>query len=132
MRHKGLAASLAILALFGCSDSSQPNLDVTRDPSNIDVLRLNPSAPALETDSVSFYAVSGKDRYAEIYFDSAGVRTNRLLRFDVSKNSLYRYPDGSRIHGGDSLLITVRITDPATLAFDFEPAGLKFSTFVPA
>lgn len=132
MRHRTLAVSLAILALLGCSDSSQPNLDVVRDPSGVDPLKLNPSAPALETDSVSFYAVSGKDRFAEIFFDSAGVRTNRLLRFDVNRYSLYRNPDGSRIHSGDSLLITVRITDPTTLAFDFEPSGLQFTSWKPA
>lgn len=121
-----LAGVLLIMGSWACSDSSSQNAIEVRDPSEVEVIALDSTAPALTTDSVSFYAVRGLDRSVEIHFDSAGVSTDRLLRFDVGKDALRRLPNGQRIHGGDSVLITIRVKNPGTLQFDFSPSGLVF------
>jgi hypothetical protein len=41
-------------------------------------------------------------------------------------------PDGSVFAQGDSILITITVTDPTKLQADFQPAGLKFSDSAPA
>ena len=127
-----IAAALAILGLWSCSDSTGNSLDVIRAPSEVAVIALDSSAPALEADSVSFYAVEGQSSSAELYFDSAGTRIDRLLRFEVGRGSLDRLPGGQRIHHGDSVLITIRVTDPGSLQFTFSPSGLVFKHNDPA
>ena len=41
-------------------------------------------------------------------------------------------PDGTPFAEDDSVLITVRVVDPARLLFEFEPAGLTFNPARPA
>lgn len=117
---------LLMVGSWACSDTNNPNLDVVRAPSDVNVIRLDSSAPALESDSVSFYAIEGQNSSAELYFDSAGTRIDRLLRFEVDKSSLDRLPSGQKIHHGDSVLITIRVTDRGSLQFGFSPSGLVF------
>jgi hypothetical protein len=126
------AGVLLVVGTWACSDSSNQNPVEVRDASEVEVITLDPTAPALTADSVSFYAVRGQDRNVEIYFDSAGAQTDRLLRFDVPKDALRRLPNGQRIRGGDSVLITVRVKDPGSLQFDFSPSGLLFDHDHPA
>src|SRR5262245_6812869 len=107
-RRLAIAGLLLAWGIWGCA-ASDPSADETRDPSEVEVIGIDATAPAIEADSVSFFAVVGKDREVEIFFDSAGVKTDRLLRFKVRHDALYRKPDGSRFRGGDSLLIVVRV-----------------------
>ena len=130
-RRLAIAGLLLAWSIWGCT-ASDPSAEETRDPSEVEVIGLDANAPAIEADSVSFYAVVGKDREVEIYFDSAGVKTDRLLRFEVRHDALYRKPDGSRFRHGDSVLIVIRVSDPASLQFDFEPSGLVFDPKHPA
>jgi hypothetical protein len=113
--------------LAGCAgDGVDPETIETRSPDDLSILTTD-SSPTLISDTVSFWAVRGKDRAAEIRFaDSLGQPAGRLLRFEVDDKALDRFPDGRKFRGGDSVLITIRVTDPATLAFDFEPSGLRF------
>lgn len=126
------AGVLTVMGAWACADSSNQSPIEVRDPSEVEVITLDSTAPALSTDSVSFYAVRGEDRSVEIHFDSAGVQTDRLLRFEVDKDALRRMPNGQRIRGGDSVLITIRVKDPSTLQFDFSPSGLVFDDEEPA
>jgi hypothetical protein len=121
-----------ILGVWACSDPAGLGLAVFKDPSDIAIITLDSSAPALDTDSVSFYAVEGQTRSAELYFDSAGVRVDRLLRFEVGKSTLDQLPNGRRVRSGDSVLITIRVTKPGSLQFDFSPSGLRFDHDSPA
>lgn len=123
---------LSIAGIWGCSDTTGQSMDIIRAPSDVAVIALDSSAPALESDSVSFYAVEGQNSSAELYFDSAGTRIDRLLRFEVGKGALDRLPGGQRVHHGDSVLITVRVTDPGSLQFTFSPSGLVFKHDKPA
>jgi hypothetical protein len=118
----------ALATILSCNDSSNPSEAVTRDPGALEPLPLDPAAPALAADSVSFYARYDQDRSVEMFFaDSLGQpRGGRLLRFEVDKKSLSRYPDGSRFGGQDSVLITIRVIGTGSLAFDFQPSGLRF------
>jgi hypothetical protein len=50
----------------------------------------------------------------------------------VDAEALSARPDGTPIADGDSVLITVRVVDPARLLFQFEPAGLTFNPSRPA
>jgi hypothetical protein len=119
--------------LGGCnSDSMLSRLEETRAPGDLNILQLD-QLPTLITDSASFWAVRGQDRAVEIFFaDSLGQPGDRLLRFEVGGSSLALYPDGRKFGDGDSVLISIHITDPSTLAFDFGPSGLRFKSKDPA
>ena len=77
---------------------------------------------------VSFHAVKGQDREIRVRFKNG----EDFLRFRVFANSLLQRPDGTQIANGDSVLITITITDPTKLQADFQPAGLRFSSSNPA
>jgi hypothetical protein len=132
-RRMAWAVLTAVSVFMGCDGGSfNPGFDLSRAPADLNILQLD-TTPALVSDSVGFWAVRGEDRAAEIFFaDSLGQPAERLLRFEVSEKSLSRYPDGTKFHGNDSVFITIRVTDPATLAFDFEPSGLQFKSKDPA
>jgi hypothetical protein len=127
-------ALIAGLAMgTGCGDGSfDPKTIQSRVPSELNILQLSQVQP-LVNDSVGFWAVRGVDRSVEIFYaDSLGQPSDRLLRFDVADNALEKYPDGTKFESHDSVFISIRITDPATLAFDFSPAGLRFKKDHPA
>lgn len=85
------------------------------------------SAPALESDSVAFWAVQGQERQVELrYAATSGNSQQRFLRFRVRKQTRMRRPDGSLIAKGDSIRISIRVVDAARLLTKFEPAGLRF------
>ncbi len=102
--------------------------------SELHFLQTAAGAPALATTSVSFYAVNGQTRQAEIrYRNLPGVPApNRLVRFRVDKRSLVKRPDGTPIPVGDSLLITLTVVDTVKMIVDFQPAGLVFNPKKPA
>ena len=119
---------LALAALAACGgDSTGPNT-ITKPASDLHFLRLSATAPQLQSTVVSFYAVKGQDREVRVRFQNG----EDYLRFRVFANSLQLRPEGSPIANGDSVLITVTITDPTKLQADFQPAGLKFSPTAPA
>jgi hypothetical protein len=78
---------------------------------------------------VSFYAVKGKTASAQIWYHAAAGAADSLkfLDFQVGSASLDTRPDGSAIAAGDSVLITITVTDPTHFLLDFQPSGLKFS-----
>ena len=128
---------LPLALLLACSDSEGPDdgNDTVKPPSELTILRLAGTSPPLFNPEVSFYAVRGDNREAEISFvdderpDEPG---ERYLELRVDAEALAARPDGSPIADGDSVLITVRVVDPARLLFEFEPAGLTFSPSRPA
>jgi hypothetical protein len=119
--------ALAIAAGTLSCESSTPS-DTTREPADVQPVAIDSVGAPLTVDSASFWAVAGKDRRLEIRLSDG----TQLLRFDVKKNSLARYPDGTPFDKGDSVLIRVSITDRNALSFDFEPSGLRFSGWEPA
>jgi hypothetical protein len=120
---------------LACSDSGGPGDDGTKPPSDLTILRLGDTSPPLFNPVESFYAVRGDNREVRIFFeknDDPGEAGDEYLRFAVDNDALLAYPDGTPFVEGDSVLITVRVVDPARLLFEFEPAGLTFSPNRPA
>jgi len=119
--------ALLVVSAAACGgDSTAPT--VQKPSADLHFLRLSASAPSLQATVVSFYAKKGSDREIRVRFSNG----EDFLRFRVFANSLLQRPDGSVFAAGDSVLITITITDPTKLAADFQPAGLKFSPSNPA
>lgn len=121
-------AVIVVAALVGCGGDSTGPKQTTKPTSDLHFLRLSATAPQLQSTVVSFYAVKGQDSEIRVRFQNG----EDYLRFRVFANSLSLRPDGSAIAVGDSVLITITITDPTKLQADFQPAGLKFSSSNPA
>ncbi|MEO7712848.1 MAG: hypothetical protein ABIV10_08020 [Gemmatimonadaceae bacterium] len=133
-----LALALGTLlfgALSGCASDGalSPDGDI-RSAEELHFLRPAADAPLLANPMLSFYAKRGEDREAFMYYQPRPGRSDSsvFMRFKVSATSLDRRPDGTVIQMGDSVLITIRLADPARLILDFQPSGLRFSVSKPA
>lgn len=128
IRFRGVLAA-GLLAVVACSDDTVTNPDPDPKPeAELNFLRPAANATPLAQKSASFYAVKGEDREIRLFYTSG----EEFLRFKVSDDALDRYPDGSVIADGDSVLISLTVTDTVRLIVDFQPAGLKFSPSEPA
>lgn len=131
LRHRLFFLLLAVAAvpLFSCTDSTVPNTDETRDPTDLRLLSVPYGTPSLAKTQVSFYAVQGRAGGADIWYHARPGSTDSttFLEFRVGPASLATRPDGSAIAAGDSVLITVTVTDQSHFIVDFQPAGLKFA-----
>ena len=127
---------LALLAGLGaCSDSTSTSTpgDTTKPPADLTIVRLATTSPPLFNSPDSFYAVKGDDRELRIYFqDPGGSQGEEFLRLRVRQESLRSRPDGTPFAAGDSVLVTIRIVDPAHILFEMEPSGLTFNPAEPA
>jgi hypothetical protein len=83
---------------------------------------------------VSFCAVRGQDRRAEIWYHArpGAIDSTRLARFRVRKESLVKDAQGTPLAMGDSVLITMNVVDPARQLVELLPSGLTFSANDPA
>ena len=136
MRTVPALRSLLLAALFGagtsCSDSSGPS-DGPRPPGELKIVHVAPGSAPLYNPVDSFYAVRGEDREVRIFFqDDVGGPGEEYLRLRIDAPTLLARPDGTPVAVGDSVLIHVRVVDPAQMLFELEPSGLKFNPLVPA
>ena len=123
---------LILIGAGACSDSTAPP-DTTRNPGELNVVRLDALTPPLFNPVDSFYAKKGEDRELRIYFqDEVGQSGEEFLRLSVPAPSLLARPDGTPFQAGDSVLIKVSVVDPTEILFDMEPAGLTFDPAEPA
>ena len=124
---------LGTLAGCGADGVSSPDGEI-RPAEALHFLRPAADAPPLANPMLSFWAKRGEDREAFMYYRPRAGRTDSstFMRFKVSASSLDRRPDGSVIQMGDSVLITIRVSDPARLILDFQPSGLRFTSAQPA
>ncbi|MDH5234574.1 MAG: hypothetical protein OEW77_06400 [Gemmatimonadota bacterium] len=101
---------------------------------SVNALRAAAGAPEIANPVVTFYAKAGEDREAFMYYRKrpTGNDSTVFVRFRVSKDALLTRPDGSPFAPGDSILITITLTDPTRLIVAFAPSGLRFSTANPA
>jgi hypothetical protein len=126
-----LLAALAVAA-GSCSDSSGPG-DDSKPPSELSVVHVSGNSTAIFNPVDSFYAVRGEDREIRIYFqDQSGQAGEEFMRLRIDAPTLLALPDGTPVLPGDSVLIHVRVVDPAQMLFELEPAGLKFNPLAPA
>ena len=132
LRHRLFILLLAAVAvpLLSCTDSTSPDTSDTRDPSDLRLLSVPYGTPSLAKTQVSFYAVQGKAGGVDIWYHARPGRTDSttFLQFRVGPASLATRPDGTAIAAGDSVLITVTVTDQSHFLVDFQPSGLRFSS----
>ena len=129
-----IAAAL-LVAVAGCSGSgpTEPTPGEERPESALTILRLAATAPPLFNSVASFWAKRGQHSQAELFFRKPdGSRGDKYVRLDINDRSLLAYPDGRLFADGDSVLITVRVTDPQRILIEFEPSGLRFNPDDPA
>lgn len=133
MHARWLMAALAA-SVLSCSDSGEPNgNDASKPPSDLTILRLSEDSPALFNPAASFYAVRGQNREARIFFDDGqGREGDEYLRLLLDDASLLARPDGTGFADGDSVLITIRVVDPARALFELAPSGLRLNPQDPA
>ncbi len=125
-------AVLGVLAVAGCTGAdtlSEAPLRVRAVSGTPTFLRVADSAPPLAAGQVSFWAVRGQTREAELRFlPHPGAHSgNRLVRLKLDKRSLVARPDGTPIAPGDSLRITLTVVDSGAMIVEFQPAGLVFA-----
>ena len=131
LRHLPVAA-LAIAgfaALLSCSDATAPDGVNERAPTDLRLLSAPHGTPPLATSQVSFWAVKGKLSGTDIWYQPRPGEADsaKFLEFRLGTGSLDRRPDGSTIAVGDSVLITLTVTDPTHFIIDLQPSGLMFS-----
>ncbi len=126
VRALGLAALAAALS---CTDSTAPDPANERAATDLRLLTAPYGTPALVTTQASFYAVKGKSTGIDIWYHAKAGRSDstKFLELRLGGASLDRRPDGSVIAAGDSVLISVTVTDPTHFIVDFQPSGLKFA-----
>ncbi len=129
---------MAALFLISCKASEGTPVDPSTNPpakpeTQLTFLRLAPSA-TLTGDSVSFWAVRGKDREVSMFYRPKPGKTDsvRFLSFKVADASLLRRPDGRAFAFGDSIRITIRVRDLSRIITEYSPSGLVFNPEKPA
>jgi len=131
LRHRIASLCLVVVAAsaLSCTDSTSPDPTDTRDPTDLRLLTAPYGTPSLAKTQVSFYAVQGKAGGVDIWYHAkpGAADSLKFLEFRVGAGSLATRPDGSTIAAGDSVLITLTVTDQTHFIIDFQPSGLKFA-----
>jgi hypothetical protein len=96
-------------------------------------LRAAPGAPPLAALQVQVWARRGEGRRIEIPYAKVGAYGgDRCLELNIPGDGLWKKPDGTLYQPGDSVLITVTVSNPDQFHFRFEPSGLQFNPNHPA
>src|SRR5205809_7846915 len=136
MHRARIALTFARVAA-GCSDGTSPTAiqpplaQTTSESSSFTetrILQRAPTAPPLQTYQVSFWARHDKEATVAVdYQPAAGQSVGQpFLRFRIPKFGLKWGPDGARLWGSDSVLISLTI-DTLKLSVDFHASGVVFS-----
>ncbi len=126
--RSALLGVAALCAGLSCGEGiTSPD---TRDASDTRFLHVQHGFPPLVTTQVSFWAIKGKSTSVDLWFHaSPGSRDSvKLLEYRMGPASLDRRPDGTAIAVGDSVLITLTVSDPYHLVVEYQPSGLKFAS----
>ena len=128
-------AALVAAATLACSsdDGNSGETGEERLEPQLGLIRLQSNAPALVSDSISFWAVKGRPAEGSLFFQNGnGGPGQEYLQLRLDSESLESRPDGTPIATGDSVLIRIKVVDPGEILFELEPTGLKFSAAKPA
>ena len=126
-------AFAAALSIPGCSGSDIAAPE-QRPVDKLKFLMVRADAPPLATTVTSFYAVRGRNAGVDIWYRPApgSKDSTKVLEFRLDNVSLDRRPDGTAFADGDSVRITLTVTDASRLIVDFQPSGLRFTAKTPA
>jgi hypothetical protein len=129
LRRCALLLCFLSLAAAASCDSDGTTAPESRTSAELNFLHVAAGTPPLSATHASFYAVKGRATDISIYFHAAAGSTDslKLLDLHVGPNALDRRVDGTMIAQGDSVLISLTVTDPYHLVVDFQPAGLTFA-----
>ena len=124
------ALALAVFAALSCSDATAPDGVNERASTDLRLLAAPYGTPPLVTTSTSFYAVKGKVSGADIWYRPRAGRTDstKFLEFRLGTASLDKRPNGTAIALGDSVLITLNVSDPIRFIIELQPSGLRFAS----
>ena len=124
------ALALAVFAALSCSDATAPDGVNERASTDLRLLAAPYGTPPLVTISTSFYAVKGKVSGADIWYRPRAGRTDstKFLEFRLGTASLDKRPNGTAIALGDSVLITLNVSDPIRFIIELQPSGLRFAS----
>ena len=125
--HRNLwTLSLASLLLLGACKSDGPTDNQIRE--DINFLNSAPDAPPLGQQTLTFDAVQGQDTEVFMWYRRRPERadSSKLLRFRIRDDAQIRLPNGTALAPGQSVRITITVTDPQRLIVDFQPTGLRF------
>lgn len=141
MSPRILTLALLGAAALACSAGSDGNggsgplpNDSTAPGTSLRFLRPASAAPALGERTVSFWAVAGVRREVRLMYQRASgqVDSVEFVRFRVDDKTLTQDSAGNKLATGDSVLITLTVSDTLRLITDFQPAGLVFNPKKPA
>jgi hypothetical protein len=125
------AALVASATAVACSDNPAGPDQLPQD--ELIFLRAAPDAPPLAALQMQVWAKVGEGRRVEIPYAKVGeYGGDKCLELNIPGDALLRRPDGTSFHQGDSILITVTVSNPAQFHFRFEPSGLRFNPKHPA
>lgn len=110
-----------IASASSCRELTAPAGSDLAEESDLTFVRVDPEAPPLITQEVSFWAVRGQERQAQLSYDSGSYGNGKCLLFRVPADAV---PLG--VAPGDSIRITIRILDAAEFRFEFLPENLAF------
>ncbi len=121
----------ASLLVAACSESGLPTdpLGPTEQPeTQLNIVAVAPTADEPAASAVSFYAFRNKRSEGRIGLSGhpGNGLGNDYVRLIIPKDALLAYPDGTPFATKDSVLITIRVADPARILFEMEPSGLRF------
>jgi hypothetical protein len=113
------------------ADDDDDDCDDDDDPC---FLREDADAPALAQKVVRFWAVRGQERVGRIYYRPrpGASDSTELVRLTVPASAVLRRPTGRLVAVGDSIRITMTVTDTLRGQVTFLPAGLSFGASTPA
>jgi hypothetical protein len=127
---------LLILGLAGCGSNGLVDSDppgTTRPEDELNIIELPANHPPFFETSVSFWAKVGESAKGTIYFqDDHGDRGDKFAELKLDDGSLVALGDGTPLEPGDSVLITMSVSDQSRFLVQMLPSGLKFSPQHPA
>ena len=127
MNRSLVAFSLAFaLVTAGCSSDGPTDSTLNQD---LNFLEPAPGAPALAQQTLTFTAVQGQDTEVFMWYRRRPERadSSKLLRFRIRDEAQITLPNGTALAPGQSVVITITVTDPQRLIVDLQPTGLRFT-----
>lgn len=119
-------AGIALLS-GACRELTAPLEDRAVDESELTVVRVDPAAPPLVAQEVTFWAVQGETRQVQISYESSEYGNGKCLLFRVPADAVML-----GVAPGDSVQVTIRVIDEDEFRFEFLPGDLRFDPEHPA
>jgi hypothetical protein len=131
LARAGALTVAALLTILSCHDAvTAPE---SRTTAELNLLHVTYDFPKLALTTVSFWAVKGKPAGVDLWYHArpGAIDSAKFVEFRLAAGALDRRPDGSAIALGDSVQITLTVTDARHMMIEYQPSGLRFSVAEP-